>query len=363
MHRQAMQHAQNAHLALDNGDEKSALHLFEQAYELEHDVAMSYLNSDKEPTRSIVFRSAAVLANKCKKFREAEKMINLGLAGNPPEEIAEEMRIIYEDINFYRHLRLHNTELDSSEIQLSISGKGVGYGIVNSEEFLNRFQIIEQLTYRTAERILGKEYRIKGAVAKDIKEKFEPYLSTPMAASFAVKIRVGKPTFTSSLFPNEIYQEVIDELINDLEILNCANETLLNNKIADSSYYQNFVSLAKGLAPDGEIIGQVGLTVVRGNKEKFVAIKRTQKDILERLSNDFVLKNKEEKIFEVQGSILNTDDYYKTLTIETQSNDHIVVTVPDGLSDIVRIYWNDPVKATIAENSQTKQLISIERFV
>jgi hypothetical protein len=45
-----------------------------------------------EPTRSVLHRSAAALALECSELREAERLIGRALAGNPPEEIANELR-------------------------------------------------------------------------------------------------------------------------------------------------------------------------------------------------------------------------------------------------------------------------------
>jgi hypothetical protein len=160
VHRKAMILAQDAYITLLQGDEVEALRLYESAFELEREAALTLVSDEsKEPTRSVLFRSAASLAVKCKRFREAEKMVALGLAGNPPEEIANESRDLYEDINFFRHLELKDTELDSTEFLLSFSGNEVGFGKINSREFLNRYEAIEKLTYRTAERKLKVAYR------------------------------------------------------------------------------------------------------------------------------------------------------------------------------------------------------------
>ena len=47
-----------------------------------------------EPTRSVLYRSAASLAMECGEQSEAERLARAGLAGEPPEEIAEELREI-----------------------------------------------------------------------------------------------------------------------------------------------------------------------------------------------------------------------------------------------------------------------------
>jgi hypothetical protein len=54
---------------------------------------------DLEPTRSILHRSAAVLAIECAELREAEWLIGRALAGNPPDDIANELRdLLLEEI-------------------------------------------------------------------------------------------------------------------------------------------------------------------------------------------------------------------------------------------------------------------------
>jgi uncharacterized phage-like protein YoqJ len=95
VHRKAMILAQDAYVSLMKGDEATAFQLYEEAFSLEREAALSLLSDEsKEPTRSVLFRSAASLAMKCKKFKEAENMVAMGLAGNPPEEIANELRDI-----------------------------------------------------------------------------------------------------------------------------------------------------------------------------------------------------------------------------------------------------------------------------
>ncbi|OAD22641.1 hypothetical protein THIOM_001545 [Candidatus Thiomargarita nelsonii] len=57
------------------------------------EAAMLLLNDyEIEPTRSVLFRSAACLALDFDDYREAERMIAFGLSGNPPLEILEELR-------------------------------------------------------------------------------------------------------------------------------------------------------------------------------------------------------------------------------------------------------------------------------
>jgi len=72
--------------------------------EYEKSAAMLLVNDyEKEPTRSVLFRSAACLLLNLPfpnetYFRQAERMVAHGLSGNPPEEIAEELREAWQEL-------------------------------------------------------------------------------------------------------------------------------------------------------------------------------------------------------------------------------------------------------------------------
>ena len=99
IHDKAMHISQEAFVLVAYGKEDQAIPLYEQAFELERQAALSLLDKkDFEPIRSILFRSAAALAKKCHKHQDAEKMIAFGLAGNPPEDVAEELHDLLDKV-------------------------------------------------------------------------------------------------------------------------------------------------------------------------------------------------------------------------------------------------------------------------
>ena len=90
---------QEAFMCTVHGKDDEAIILSEQAFELEREAALSLLNKeDLEPTRSILFRSAAALAKDCHRYEDSEKMIAYALSGNPPEYVKEQLREIYDNI-------------------------------------------------------------------------------------------------------------------------------------------------------------------------------------------------------------------------------------------------------------------------
>jgi hypothetical protein len=91
-HREAMRKADEAQGVRGAGDHLRALQLFSTAYFLERLAADTYRDrSDIEPTRSVLYRSAAALAQAACRFDDAGEAIELGLDGNPPSEIKSEL--------------------------------------------------------------------------------------------------------------------------------------------------------------------------------------------------------------------------------------------------------------------------------
>ncbi|HEY9608964.1 hypothetical protein [Allocoleopsis sp.] len=100
LHREAMELVDHAALAHQRGDAEAILEFSRAAFAKEQAPADLVANQiDLEPTRSVLHRSAAVLALECSELREAERLIGRALAGNPPNDIADELRdLLLEEI-------------------------------------------------------------------------------------------------------------------------------------------------------------------------------------------------------------------------------------------------------------------------
>ena len=104
LHEKAMELADEAYYAKKNKDLDKARAKYLSAFEYEKSAAMLLVNDyTQEPTRSVLFRSAACLLLNLPfpteiEFRQAEKMVAYGLSGNPPEEIAEELREAWREL-------------------------------------------------------------------------------------------------------------------------------------------------------------------------------------------------------------------------------------------------------------------------
>ncbi|WP_049756571.1 hypothetical protein [Chloroherpeton thalassium] len=82
------------------GHQNEPINLFQQALALERRAAAHFpAEPSAEPTRSILYRSAASLAFHANDFRNAYLLAKQGLNGFPPPEIETELIELYEQVS------------------------------------------------------------------------------------------------------------------------------------------------------------------------------------------------------------------------------------------------------------------------
>lgn len=347
LHEKAMDLAEIASVAKLRGDLETAKQLFWQAYENEVQAARLVPDDPSyEPTRSILYRSAASLALDCSDFREAERLIAEGLAGHPPEEIAEELRYLYEKLNFHRHLALRGVSLGPDEVLMSLAGKAIGSGVAMVSEFTRRLDDIQRLLRRTVERVMGKAYS-EGGVASGLARHFAFFVSGLQHGSFTVSLKVGTPERQLTLPLTELSSSyIIDEILTCLEFFNASKEAELREKIPDLPYYRHFIGMARRIAPDGDEVDLVGFATDR----RRIELTKPGDEI--GLSFDTQLDidmNMETKV-EITGRLRYADAIHsEKQTIKLIDEDHrtYYIIVPKGMmSDIVKPLWDETVIVT-----------------
>jgi len=346
LHSEAMEVAERAYSERFAQRYEDACRLFQEAFEKEHKAAD--LVADKlelEPTRSVLHRSAASLAIKCNDTREAEKLIARALVGNPPDEIAEELRELLELAYFNRHLLLRGVSLGDNEVQLSIAGVDVAPGITPPDLFIERVQDFERLFYRNIERIVGSPFRETGRPPKSIVENYSVFLGLPRAASYAVTLYISQP-HQLDLPSFSRAQEYIDDILHSLELLNESRETALKEKIKNEDYYENFVLLSRKMAPDGERVRQVGLTVVRGGLEHSVALRRPRSEI--KIAAELRKERGEEpELVEMIGELVfaHSKERRGQIKLRDESGkEHPIIVKRSQMADIVRPLYEHKVR-------------------
>jgi len=100
LHDGAMERMDDALIAQRRGDDQAARAAFRQAFHLERAAAELFLTlpDPPEPSRSVLLRSAASLPRDAGERGEALRLIQLGLSGEPPLEIADELRTLLSEL-------------------------------------------------------------------------------------------------------------------------------------------------------------------------------------------------------------------------------------------------------------------------
>jgi hypothetical protein len=177
-------------------------------------------------------------------------------------------------------------------------------------------------------------------------------MSVPRAASFAVSLKIGKPENkeeSQGKFPDmEPAVDVLNEMVTCLDLVSHGDEKTLREKIPDDMYYENFIQLARQIAPDGKNVSQVGITVLRGGKEKSVAFQRHREQIPVFIKS--ISEEPEGKEVQITGSLQFADAISKESSIKLVEKDtgkrHTVFVRESMMSDIVRPLWEYMVVVT-----------------
>jgi len=108
-HEHAMELAEEAFFLEKEGKDKDAYSKYKEAYNHERKSALLLKDDyEKEPSRSILFKSAANLAFKIQDYFDAIELIVEALTGNPPNEIKHELKELFNSIDI--NLVISNSE-------------------------------------------------------------------------------------------------------------------------------------------------------------------------------------------------------------------------------------------------------------
>ena len=353
LHSKAMDCADRAMRLQVEDKQNEAAKCFRKAYEREREAALAVVQmGGGEPSRSILLRSAASLALDCDEVREAERLISLGLAGDPPPEIIEELRDLLETVHFQRHLDLRGIRLAPTEVQLTMDGTAVGNGVMESSQFMRRAETFSRLIMRTADRKGKSIFRESGPRNP---RGFEVYFSTARPASYAITVRLTQPKGQMSLPLADLPTEavILDEVLTCIDLFAQEKVQQLRDRIEDEAYFNNFTALAKKLAPDGQKISMVGLTTSksRGGHKRSVSMKSSPSNIWSPMPT-------EGERVEYVGRIQLADErnanrpQFKILVDDGSSSPPIQVK-PGLLTEIVKPYWGEKVSVTAFRKSKS----------
>ncbi len=342
LHNRAMAFVDQALRKRALGNTKRSLELFGQALESEL-AAIGKLPEQSGLAWSILHRSAGTMALDCNNFRLAEQLAIKALAGDPHPEIVDELRDLWEQANFHRHLELNEVKLGIGEVQLSLVGGWVASGITLLSDLQDRMDSFEKLVFRIAQRRAKNEYNDR--IPPEIQKGYRTFVSVPRRGSFAISLMLGHTPEQLSFSDMLDTEEVISELMDLLELADAADTAELEARIPNEAYRRNFLVLAKKLAPDGDRIRQVGFTRVSHGEPRTLSVTTPASQFPSphgespRVSRETVVK--------ISGTLqfANAIGSKSNLIKLVDSNQvRHNVRVPDGMmDDIVRPMWNSVV--------------------
>jgi hypothetical protein len=351
-HNEAMDMAEQA-FKLVRSNPSLSKELFSKAYYIERAIADSIKPLEQnEPSRSIFYKSAASLALNAKMYREAEITACLGLIGAGDNIELEELRDIFEQANFERHLSLKDINLEENQFQLSFTGNDVGVGYIKSSELIDRLTIFEDIAKKEVERKANKKFSSRGKSGK-LLQMYPLYFSTGMTGSYRIIIQIGTTKVDNNIFGDkyEIEKEIIMSIMKKIELFNSYDLEALKKEYEDQDpYYDFFVTSMKSFAPDGERIKMIGFTTNFNETEystKLTIRKNEIRSTIE-LSADLMLEQDEEnEIIEITGTLDTSKSRKSTHVFEVMSEDEKTYKfeASEGeLASIVRDNYKDIVK-------------------
>lgn len=329
--------------------------LFEKAYYIERAIADTIeAIEENEPSRSIFYKSAASLALNAKLFREAEISACLGMSGIGNNVELDELRDIFDQVNFERHLYLNGVDLENNQFQLSFVGNEVGSGYIKSSELIDRLNIITDLARKEVEKKANKKFNSRGRPGKVV-QMYPLYFSAGMTGSYKIIIQIGNSKKNQPLIGGkyDIEKDIIKSIIKKVEYINNNNLDALKKEYGtDDPYYDFFVESIKSFAPDGNKIKMIGFTTTIDGEEVRTKLTRRRNEIgrNENYENDFELDAIEEgTIISIEGILDLSKSRKATHVFEVMADDgqSYKFEASEGeLASIVRDNYKDLVRVT-----------------
>ena len=360
VHEQAMDWADKARTARRERDEDSYIKYMENAFELEKKAALMIQSEESEPTRSVLHRSAASLAYKCKMYREAEQLISRALAGNPPSEIIGELRRLSRKVLLELRLEDKKVSVSDQEFSMNLDGNQIIEGLAPVDLITHRITKLKKIFWNTIRQTNGMAF---GSTAQLKNQKYTLWVSAWEPSSIDVVLKLGV-SGQMSLSNMGGFESIFHRVMANFELLNHGDYGPLQNQIGDNEYYCNFVALAKEIAPDGDDVVTVNLGAVVEGRQREVTFRRQQQQFGEvplpsLLNSDNGIHAIDETIT-VRGKLQFADSMDEHKVVKLRDIDSGVtwkIIVPDAyMKDVVQPNYLEDV-AIVGKRVARKNLL------
>lgn len=258
-HYQAMEFVDSGRRARKIGEHDKARAFYAQALEFERQAADE---AKTQPSKAILYRSAAWIALEAEDPAESERLAACGLmAHDVPEKRKQELRAVAEEAR----MRLYTPMAPPSAVAailIHMEGPAIAYGMAPPRIVETRKEALLNIVLRTAEREKGLSFRKGG------KSSMEAYLQpviSQQAASVCVQIALMGGIQPDLWLQHE---RIVQQVQRCLAYVCNNNEIALADAIRDTVYRNDFKASATRLTPDGEQVSAVDvITSIRGDSQ------------------------------------------------------------------------------------------------
>ena len=355
-----MDFASRAFVARDFGEHEEFLSLAKLALDKEDEAASLVAGPDVEPTRSVLHRSAAALAYHCKEYRKSEILISTALAGNPPEEIANELRSLSEKVIAAMKLDVPDTRMKEQQLQYVMDGPLVSRGRAPANFVHSRVASLEKIIQRATLWLRGEAFPSR--IPAQIEDDCRLFLLNYSPGSFIVELAIGRDLAVPGM---SSFSDVLGKISENIELLNNGEYNELVRVFDDLHYCHNFVQLVKKISPDGKEVSSVALRMQVGGTNRSVSLNRRQSDLyvselppIPQSQPEWTLGDEPETV----SGRLHYADARKTSEIRLIGEKRIwIIDVPPGMMhDVVQEHFGKMVEITgrpVIKKIKTQRLL------
>lgn len=283
LHNKAMKLADEADFQIRIGNKKKAQKLYAKAYFFEKEASSGAVYEHVgEPSETVLLKSAAFLAFDAKLFEESEKMARIALSRKPSKEMEEELNTLLKSIHVERRLSVGRNSLKANEILIAVAGQGDNQEQALKDDLEDRIKIFNKMAVRAAEWGKNIAYRQSGRPSKEIQELFRHNLSIARETPQVVTMRLAQEgTESTSPECRAQVKMIVDDIATNLDLANQGKLSDLFERFKDRLYFENFLTLAKEFAPDGENVDSVIITYLKKGKKVPIRLTRQKRDYKE----------------------------------------------------------------------------------
>ena len=241
-----------AHQAARQGRADEARRLFIEAAEAEQ-LALDQIGRDKPRTLGIIAISAAALFYKGGDLARAGQVAHK-MSAEPalPAFAHEELKSLLQAIWNEQARDGSGIEFAPGEVVVSVKGGQVVTGGAPLDLIVSKVQDIQSIYYRTVEMLKGMPHRTKGPVAKDIQDRYRPWLFQTVPGSYQFIVAVQKPQ-QHELFPSDNPEpELLTETFLSIVKAGAGDAATMEQIVPDPTYRKTLLKLTQNLAPTGK---------------------------------------------------------------------------------------------------------------